>query len=649
MMVRYSISMDDDLVRKIDKETKSMGISRSDWISEVCTTRFPELAGNGAPLMTDENADASRHNMVDYDEAYRSFSIDVPEYYNFSFDVIDAWAKRDRNKLAMIWVDQKGKELKYTFRDLSRLSNQVANMLIKYGPAKGERVLIMLPRVPEWWFFVLGMIKMGVVYCPAPTMLTEQDLKYRINAADIKMVITNAENAHKVDAIFDECPSLVSKFIVDDEREGWISYPVELAYPAPVSSKLVAFHGMVRTKSTDPMLIFFTSGTTGEPKMVLHDHSYALGHIVTGRFWHDVRSTDLHFTVADTGWGKSTWGKLFGQWNEGAAIMVYDIRGKFNATELLPIIEKYGVTTFCVPPTIYRMLILADLEKYDFNELRHCCSAGEPLNPEVIKVWKEATDLTIYEGYGQTETVLCIGTFPCMKPKFGSMGKPAPGWQIEILNDEGKPAPLHEEGHIAIKTDPRPVGLFKEYVNNPEENARSFSDGYYYTGDKGYKDEDGYFWFVGRDDDVIKASGYRIGPFEVESALIEHPAVQEAAVVGTPDVIRGQVVKAFIVLSPGYTPSEALIRDIQKYVKQVTAPYKYPRAVEFVDSLPKTISGKIKRKELKQREIEKTQNRKAVKGEETAGGKPEGKPGEKPVVKAEKKMTPETEIQDTKK
>jgi acetyl-CoA synthetase len=608
-MVRYSVTMDDELVRKIDRDSKDLGISRSDWISEVCTTHFPELEGNGISQINPDDSIHFRHNIVDYDETYESFSIDVPEYYNFSFDVVDAWAKRDRNKLAMIWANQQGEEKKYTFRDLSRLSNQVANMLIKYGPGKGERVLIMLPRVPEWWFFVLGMIKMGVVYCPAPTMLTEQDLKYRINVADIKMVITNEENAHKVDAIFDECPSLVSKFIVDAEREGWISYPVELAYPAPVSSKLVPFHGLEGTKATDPMLIFFTSGTTGEPKMVLHDHSYALGHIVTGRFWHDVRSTDLHFTVADTGWGKSTWGKLFGQWNEGAAIMVYDIRGKFNATGLLPIIEKYGVTTFCVPPTIYRMMILAELEKYDFSELRHCCSAGEPLNPEVIKVWKKATGLTIYEGYRQTETVLCIGTFPCMESKHGSMGKPSPGWHIEIHDDEGKPAPLHEEGHIAIRTDPRPIGLFHEYIDNDVENAKSFSDGYYYTGDKAYQDEDGYFWFVGRDDDVIKASGYRIGPFEVESALIEHPSVHEAAVVGTPDVIRGQIVKAFIVLAPGYTPSEALVHDIQNYVKKVTAPYKYPRAIEFVESLPKTISGKIKRKELKQREMEKAEKK----------------------------------------
>jgi acetyl-CoA synthetase len=342
--------------------------------------------------------------------------------------------------------------------------------------------------------------------------------------------------------------------------------------------------------------------------MVVHDHGYPLGHIVTARFWHDIRSTDLHFTLSDTGWAKSAWGKIYGQWIEGAAIFVYDIRSRFNATEILPLIERYGVTTFCCPPTIYRMLILADLDKFDFSELRHCTSAGEPLNPEVIKAWRDATGLTIHEGYGQTETVLCIGTFPSMTPKLGSMGRPAPGWEIELHNDEGNPVKDHEEGRIAIKLDPRPAGLFREYLNNPEENARSFVNGWYYTGDKAYRDEDGYFWFIGRDDDVIKASGYRIGPFEVESALIEHPAVQEAAVVGSPDDIRGLIVKAFVVLAPGNQPSEALVKELQNHVKKVTAPYKYPRAIEFTDHLPKTISGKIKRNELRDHELKQFRN-----------------------------------------
>jgi acetyl-CoA synthetase len=546
--------------------------------------------------------------MFSYDETYNDFRIDIPEYFNFGFDVIDGWANKDRNKLAMIWVNQEGREEKFTFWDLMRLSNQIVNIMIKYGVNKGDRVLIMLPRVPEWWTFTLALIKRGAVYCPAPTMLTPQDLKYRINIADIKMVITNQEHAEKIDEIARECPSLSCKIMIDGKRQGWISYPVELDFPAPVSTKIVSLPGMKKTRSSDPLVIFFTSGTTGEPKMAVHDQSYALGHIVTARFWHDIRTNDLHFTLSDTGWAKSAWGKFYGQWIEGAAIFVYDIRNKFNPTEILPLIEKYGITTFCCPPTIYRMLILADLDKFDFTELRHCVSAGEPLNPEVIKAWKDATGLTIYEGYGQTETVLCIGTFPGMTPKFGSMGKPSPGWHIELHDDHGKQVGLHEEGKIAIKLDPRPVGLFREYLNNDDENKKSFLNGFYYTGDKAYKDEDGYFWFIGRDDDVIKASGYRIGPFEVESALIEHPAVQEAAVVGSPDDIRGLIVKAFVILKPGIKPSEALIREIQNHVKKVTAPYKYPRAIEFVDALPKTISGKIKRNELRDLEMKKSSN-----------------------------------------
>jgi acetyl-CoA synthetase len=603
--------MDDNLTTTIDKSCEKRKISRSEWINEACTTYLSTSSGSDT-IRANILPPAGRkighndHNMPDYDDMYRSFTIEVPEYFNFGFDVIDAWANRDRNKLAMIWVNQDGDEKKFSFWDLMRLSNQIVNMMIKYGVNKGDRVLIMLPRVPEWWTFTLALIKRGAVYCPAPTMLTPKDLKYRINIADIKMVITNEEHADKIDAIAKECPTLSCRMLVDGRRPGWISYPVELEYPAPVSAKLVNLPSMKKTKSTDPLLIFFTSGTTGEPKMVIHDHSYPLGHMVTARFWHDIRTTDLHFTLSDTGWAKSAWGKLYGQWIEGAAIFVYDIRTKFNPTEILPLIEKYGINTFCCPPTIYRMLILADLDKFDFTELRHCTSAGEPLNPEVIKAWKDATGLTIFEGYGQTETVLCIGTFPGMTPKFGSMGKPSPGWQIELHDDKGKPVGLHEEGRIAIRLDPRPVGLFREYLNNEEENKKSFVNGFYYSGDKAYKDEDGYFWFIGRDDDVIKASGYRIGPFEVESALIEHPAVQEAAVVGSPDDIRGLIVKAFVILKPGAKPSEALIREIQNHVKNVTAPYKYPRSIEFVDSLPKTISGKIKRNELRDREKKKS-------------------------------------------
>jgi acetyl-CoA synthetase len=541
--------------------------------------------------------------MEDYEETYRTFSLEVPEYYNFGFDVIDRFALLDRNRLAMIWVNQEGEERTYNYRQIMNLSNSAANMLLKYGVKKGNRVIIMLPRVPEWWIFAIACIKLGAVFCPCPTMLTPKDLKYRINAARIKMVITDHENSGKVEEICDECPTLAARLVTDTKLPGWISYIEEIDYPAPVSRHLVKISGMERTKSTDPLVIYFTSGTTGEPKLVLHNHALPIGHVTTGTFWLDLKENDLHFTLADTGWAKSSWGKFFGPWIQGACILVYDIRGKFKPTELLPVLEKYEVTVFCAPPTVYRMLILADLEKFDLTSLRHCVSAGEPLNPEVIRVWKEGTKLTIYEGYGQTELVLVIGTFPCMEARPGSMGRPSPGWHIELHDDEGRPVVPGDTGRIAIRVNPRPVGLFDGYLYDPEATAEVFRGDYYYTGDKAYTDEDGYYWFVGRDDDVIKSSGYRIGPFEVESALLEHPAVKEAAVVGSPDVIRGMIVKAFVVLKEGFEPTEQLAKDIQRFVKKITAPYKYPRAIEFVDELPKTISGKIKRNVLREREL----------------------------------------------
>jgi len=547
----------------------------------------------------------SGHGTDSYDTMYEKFSIDVPEYYNFGFDVIDAWAKKDRNKLAMIWVNQQGKEEKFSFLDLSNLSNKAANILLKYNINKGDRVLVMLPRIPEWWIFAIALIKLGAVFAPCPTMLTPRDIKYRINKGKFRMIITDIENAPKVEEICNECPTLTVRFLADGDLNGWASFPYELLYPAPVSHRSVSIPDTLRTRSMDPMLIYFTSGTTGEPKMVLHNHGYPLGHIVTARLWQDVRHNDLHFTVSDTGWAKCAWGKIFGQWIEGACIFVYHFTGKFQATEVLPLLEKYQITTFCCPPTIYRMLILADLEKFDLSSMRHCTSAGEPLNPEVIRVWKEGTGLTICEGYGQSETACCVAVFPSVELRPGSMGKPSPGWRIEVHDDEGKAVGNHEEGRLAIGCNPRPLGLFVEYLDNPEENKKSFVKGWYYTGDKVSRDDDGYFWFIGRSDDVIKSSGYRIGPFEVESALLEHPAVQEAAVVGSPDRIRGTIVKAFVVLNKGYEPSESLIRDIKNYVKRTTAPYKYPREIEFLAELPKTISGKIKRNDLRAAELKK--------------------------------------------
>lgn len=365
-------------------------------------------------------ADAE-YNMVDYDETYRSFSIDVPEYFNFGYDVIDDWAQRDRNKLAMIWANQDGEEKKFTFRDLKNLSNMAANILLKFGINKGgDRVMIMLPRVPEWWIFVIAIIKLGAVVCPVPSLLTPpKDLHYRINAGNFRMVITDCENSEKIDEISEECPSLQTKLITDGgEKDGWVSYQEELVYPAPVSHRKVSMPYTNRTRATDPMLIYFTSGTTGgEPKMVLHNNAYPLGHIVTAKLWQDVCENDVHFTYSDTGWAKCGWGgKIFGQWIQGTCLLIYDVWGKFKATELLPLIEKYEVTTFCCPPTVYRMLIIADLAKYDLAELRHCCSAGEPpLNPEVIKVWEEGTGQRIYEGYGQTETCCAIASFGALK------------------------------------------------------------------------------------------------------------------------------------------------------------------------------------------------------------------------------------------
>jgi acetyl-CoA synthetase len=434
---------------------------------------------------------------------------------------------------------------------LANLSNQAANVLLKYGINKGDRVLVMLPRIPEWWIFAIALIKLGAVFCPRPTMFTPRDIQYLVNKGRFRMIITNLENTGKVEEICNECPSLSCRFVVDAEIKGWASWPYELLYPAPVS----------------------------------------------------------HHTVSDTGWVKCAWGKIFGQWIEGVCIFVYHFTGKFQVTEVLPLLEKYQVTTFCCPPTIYRMLILADLERFDLSSLRHCTSAGEPLNPEVIRVWKEGTGLTICERYGQTETVCCVAALPCLERRPGSMGKPSPGWIVEIHNDEGKPAGIHEEGRIAISCDPRPVGLFMGYLDNPEENQKSFVNGWYYTGDNAYRDDDGYLWFVGREDDVIKSSGYRIGPFEVVRALLEHPAVQEAAVVGSPDRIRGLIVKVFVVLKAGYDPSESLIREIKTFVKHTTAPYKYPRAIEFVPDLPKTISGKIKRNELWEHELQRYRER----------------------------------------
>jgi len=545
-------------------------------------------------------------NVKDYEEFCKKFKWEIPEYYNFGFDTIDDWAEKEPDKVALITVSNDGENAqRHTFKDLKILSNKFANVLRKYGIKKGDRVFIMLPRVPEWYVAVLGCIKIGAVFMPTPTLCTAKDVKYRITRAEAVMAITNAEFAERVDEVDDECPSLKYKVIIGGEKEGWISYEKEMEEAQETLTNVE------RTKTSDPLLIYFTSGTESYPKMVLHTHSYALAHWVTAYVVQDLKPEDTQWVLADTGWAKTAWGKLFGQWLIGATIVQWNAKGRFNPEVALKIIERYGVTVFCAPPTAYRMMIqVKDLKKYNFSKLRHCLSAGEPLNPEVIRVWKDATGVDIYDYYGQTETVALVGNLRCMPIKQGSMGKPTPGHYVAIVDDDGNELPTGEEGHIAVKITPvRPPGLMKEYWKDEESNKKAFKGDWYYTGDRAYKDEDGYLWFVGRADDVIKSSGYRIGPFEVESALQEHPAVVESAVVGVPDPIRGAVVKAYVILAEGYEPSEELTKELQEHVKRITAPYKYPRIIEYVNELPKTLSGKIRRSELRKREMSKLEKR----------------------------------------
>jgi len=533
----------------------------------------------------------------DYETLYKEFKWEVPEYFNFGFDVVDKWAE-DRTKLALASIEQSGEKASYhTFYDLSVLSNKFANVLLNLGVKKGDRVLVMLESIPEWYVVMIGMFKLGVIPMPGTVLLTSKDIKYRLNRAEATMVITDLNHVGRVERVIEECPTVKHRMVVDGKMLDWLNYQEEMA---KVSEEL-DMSKIERTRSDDPMLLYFTSGTTGHPKMVLHNHSYALAHLVTAKFAQALTSKDLHWTVSETGWAKAAWGKLFGQMIVGAAIIQWETPGRFNPDKLLRAMEKYGVTTFCAPPTVYRMLIQLDLSKYKLK-LRHCMSAGEPLNPEVIKVWKKHFGLDIYDFYGQTETVCILSNYPFMPIKYGSVGKPTPGHDVRIVDDQGNELPPNTEGNIAIYIgEQRPPGLMREYWKDPEAMAKAFRGDYYFTGDRGYKDEDGYFWFVGRDDDIIKSSGYRIGPFEVESALMEHPAVAECAVVGAPDPkgIRGTVVKAYIVLAKGYKPSQELTKDIQEHVKRVTAPYKYPRVVEYVEELPKTISGKILRRELR--------------------------------------------------
>ncbi|MCZ6831568.1 MAG: AMP-binding protein [Gammaproteobacteria bacterium] len=531
----------------------------------------------------------------EYTEARRTFSWARPEKFNFARDVIDRWAE-DPQKTAIRWLDDHGTDISCSFAQLSEASRKVCNVLSAAGVKRGDTLVLVLGRQLAWWEVVTACIRMGVVVSPGTTQLSAKDLAYRINACHATAVVTDIETGTKVDAVREQCPSLAAFLMVGEATAvNWLDYQAETN---AASDNFTT----ADTASDEEALCYFTSGTTGFPKMVLHTHSYALGHEATGKYWLDLKPEDLHWNISDTGWAKAAWSSYFGPWLCGASLFVYHAPG-FDPVRTLELLSSYPITTMCGAPTIYRMLVLQQPDQYQYPALRHCVGAGEPLNPEVIEVWKKATGLVIRDGFGQTETPILCGNFKGIEPRYGSMGKPAPGIDLAVVDEQGNVLPPHQEGDIAVKVRPDPPqGLFKGYSGEPEKTRESFRGDWYLTGDRATVDDDGYFWFVSRADDVILSAGYRIGPFEVESALLEHAAVAESAVVSSPDEQRGEVVKAFIVLAPGYDASDVLTSELQNHVKSVTAPYKYPRKIEFVDELPKTVSGKIRRVELRDKE-----------------------------------------------
>lgn len=536
-----------------------------------------------------------------YEDFRSGYEISIPGNFNFAYDVVDEIARVTPEKIAMVWCDDKGNEAVFTFGQMKYYSCKAASFFKSAGIRKGDPVMLIMKRHYTYWFCTLALKRIGAVTIPATHLLSTKDIIYRNNAASIKMIVCVPDPVvmQHVSEAEEKSPSLKYKVLIDSDSEGWINLSKGMDES---SSEFPRPAGDEAAENGDIMLLYFTSGTTGMPKMVTHDFTYPLGHIVTAKYWQNVQDNGLHFTIADTGWAKSAWGKIYGQWLSGSAVMTYDY-DKFVPKDILAVIEKYGVTTFCAPPTIYRFLIKEDLAGYDLSRLRYCVVAGEPLNPEVFRFFHEKTGIRLMEGYGQTECTVAIATWPWMDPKPGSMGKPTPGYDIDIVDESGNSCEIGNEGEIVIHTSVRkPVGMFKGYYRDDELTKSVWSDGVYKTGDMAWCDEDGYFWFVGRADDIIKSSGYRIGPFEVESALIEHPAVLECAVTAVPDPDRGQIVKATVVLTRNYRPSEELAKELQEHVKKVTAPYKYPRIVEFVTELPKTISGKIRRVQIREKE-----------------------------------------------
>ena len=540
----------------------------------------------------------SRTVFTSQEDYIRNFRIRVPADFNFAYDVVDAYAAEEPDKKALLWTDDRGGEIQFTFADMKRETDRTASYFQSLGIGRGDMVMLILKRRYEFWFSILALHKLGAVAIPATHLLTRKDVVYRCNMAGVKAIVAAGEpviTGH-IAAAMPESPTTKLLISVGPEvPEGFLDFHEGIRHAAP----------FVRPQhvntNDDIMLMYFTSGTTGEPKMVAHDFTYPLGHISTGCFWHNLHEGSLHLTIADTGWAKAAWGKLYGQWLAGANIFVYD-HEKFTPADILRKIGQYRITSLCAPPTIYRFLIREDLSKYDLSSLEYCTTAGEALNGAVYDTFKRLTGVRLMEGFGQTETTLTLATFPWMEPKPGSMGVPNPQYDIDLLTPDGRSAEDGEQGQIVIRTDRgKPLGLFKEYYLNDGMTHEVWHDGVYYTGDVAWRDEDGYFWFVGRADDVIKSSGYRIGPFEVESALMTHPAVVECAITGVPVEIRGQVVKATIILGEKYRPraGEELIRELQDHVKRITAPYKYPRIIEFGDELPKTISGKIRRKAIR--------------------------------------------------
>lgn len=535
----------------------------------------------------------------------------IPENFNFAYDVVDAWAEEQPDKLALLWTNDQGMERRFTFGEMKELTDKAAAYFLRIGIRKGDMVMIILKRHYEFWLTMMGLSKIGAVAIPATHMLTTHDIVYRNNRAGVKAIICVGETyvLHQVAESKKDSPTLETLVSIGpivpegfhDWHKEWDEAP-KFVRPEHVNT------------NDDTLLIYFSSGTSGEPKMAAHDHLYALGHLSTGVFWHNLSEDSLHLTVADTGWGKAVWGKLYGQWFAGAAVFVFD-HEKFSADTMLRQMAKYHVTSFCAPPTIYRFMIREDLTKYDLSSLRYCCTAGEALNPAVFDHFKELTGITIFEGFGQTETTMTLGTMPWMKPKPGSMGMPNAQYDIDLLRADGTSCEDGEKGEIVVRATPdhKPVGLFKGYYRDEEKTKSVWHDGVYHTGDMAWRDEDGYYWFEGRIDDVIKSSGYRIGPFEVESALMTHPAVVECAITGVPDDIRGMVVKATVVLGKEWKDKadDNLKKELQNHVKRETAPYKYPRIIEFVDELPKTISGKIRRVEIREKDNLNKQEQKA--------------------------------------